>query len=325
MNSNQYKKTGKNLKVSRDSLIQHVIEQLEAYDSVPDWKKADIIDPYSNRLIVKLKGSNRRIEVPTDIQQEAIQIWTSSGRFDQEHPSYPNTDPSPAQQFAESGGDLPRDFEIFNKRQGPLLMDREDWNGQPPLNQGKNIMPNDLNDYENPMNTNDIKFMGRSYARDQNELRSRSNSREPKAMNTDAADELDEEYANIHVNHSPSKFMEHFNQNSVIEKYGSDCQRCKRKEYMDGDSGTVEPVYEVDSGDAGTSAHIADNSNHSDHTDDHEDHGDHGDHADMDDNDDAGSTDKMESFYLSPLNVVLLIIILIGLIAFVKFNNVKYR
>lgn len=331
MVSNQYKKTGRNLKVARNSLVNYVIEKLHEYDNMPDDEKVNVVDPYSSRLIVKLKGSNRTIEVPVDVQQEAIHIWSSNGRFISENSNIDASDNMPNNMSSNiippnmmkdnEYGELPRDMEIlneFNQKARPEIMDLRDYDNNHTLNR-KNGM-------RSPS----------GYKRKEHKVT---------AMEADiGAERYDdhdkgEQYANFNGtrNDNPSDFMENFNQHSRREHYESignvnnsnhNIQNVQigGSADMGLDAGSIvgDPnvVYEVDL--AINDDHMHDVSHNYDqghHMSDIDHHG--NDHDDMDDNDDAGVDDKVDSIYLSPLNIVLLIIIIIGLIVFVKYHNLK--
>lgn len=69
-----YKKTGRNVTVSRDDLINAVIERLQAYDSASSRERKSMNNPYKEYIHAKVDGG-KIVEIPEDIQNTAIQRW----------------------------------------------------------------------------------------------------------------------------------------------------------------------------------------------------------------------------------------------------------
>lgn len=72
-----YKYTGKNIPLQLDTGINYVIEKLKAYDNAlatnPDLiTRSD--SPYNHKIIMKT-NEGKYIEIPTEVQREAIKKW----------------------------------------------------------------------------------------------------------------------------------------------------------------------------------------------------------------------------------------------------------
>lgn len=72
--SGSFKRTGRNVQVSRDDLINVTIEQLMAYESTPRSKRARLPNPYTDVLYTKVDGG-KIIQIPKYIQHAAILRW----------------------------------------------------------------------------------------------------------------------------------------------------------------------------------------------------------------------------------------------------------
>jgi hypothetical protein len=72
--SKKFKKTGRNVTVSRCSLINSTIEKLMQYDSLLPNEKKNMINPYVDTIYTKV-GNSKTVEVPKYIQNEAIVKW----------------------------------------------------------------------------------------------------------------------------------------------------------------------------------------------------------------------------------------------------------
>jgi ribosomal protein L10 len=68
---NVYKKTGNNLSVSRDELINTTVKKLIYYNSLSQNKKQNISNPFVDPIYIKL-SDEKMIEVPRIIQNNAI-------------------------------------------------------------------------------------------------------------------------------------------------------------------------------------------------------------------------------------------------------------
>ncbi|VBB18548.1 hypothetical protein YASMINEVIRUS_1011 [Yasminevirus sp. GU-2018] len=163
-----FKKTGKNVTVSRDDLINATTERLAQFDSLPAEQKMKASNPYQDPVLVKT-SEGKMVQVPRYIQNVAIVRWRSdklsshtrmdrrkryagrdpyimnrdlkdvegdrddfdnydSGKVDRELAVHRAGDAQrrknvgqarvPDPRFGKGGsyGDLPRDFEIFNRR-----------------------------------------------------------------------------------------------------------------------------------------------------------------------------------------------------------------
>ena len=71
-----FKKTGKNVNVSRDDLINATTEKLAQYDSLLPGQKKGVPCPYQNPVYVKT-SDNKMVQVPRYIQNLAIMKWKS--------------------------------------------------------------------------------------------------------------------------------------------------------------------------------------------------------------------------------------------------------
>src|SRR5271167_3569132 len=75
-NTKAFKKTGRNVTVSRDDLINTVIDRLMNYDSMSKAEKKNITNPYRGPVYTKVEGG-KTIQVPRQIQHLAIVKWVS--------------------------------------------------------------------------------------------------------------------------------------------------------------------------------------------------------------------------------------------------------
>lgn len=74
MSGKTFKKTGRNVQVSRDDLINTTIEQLMKYDSVPPAQRSKMSNPYTDPVHTKVAGG-KTVQVPRYIQHAAIVRW----------------------------------------------------------------------------------------------------------------------------------------------------------------------------------------------------------------------------------------------------------
>jgi len=71
-----YEKTGNNIPVSSEFLLNGVLNELERYDHlVSATGNAPQFSPYTDPVIIDIDG-NKQVQVPQQIQSQAIQIWT---------------------------------------------------------------------------------------------------------------------------------------------------------------------------------------------------------------------------------------------------------
>jgi hypothetical protein len=77
--SRGYKKTGKNVTVSKDDLVNAMLERLMDYDSMTPSQKSEMINPYNDPINVKV-GGNKMVQVPRYVQNIAINKWLSLKR-----------------------------------------------------------------------------------------------------------------------------------------------------------------------------------------------------------------------------------------------------
>jgi hypothetical protein len=71
-----FKKTGNNVTVSREDLIEVTIDRLMNYDSLTPTEKKKISNPYKNPVYTKVAGG-KTVQVPRQIQHLAIVKWVS--------------------------------------------------------------------------------------------------------------------------------------------------------------------------------------------------------------------------------------------------------
>lgn len=73
-NKTVFKRTGNNVTVSRDDLINKVIERLSKYDSLPPKQRKEISNPYVEPIYTHVEGG-KTVQVPRYIQHGAITKW----------------------------------------------------------------------------------------------------------------------------------------------------------------------------------------------------------------------------------------------------------
>ena len=71
MNVKSFKKTGRNMQVSRDYLINATIELLMKYDSLSPEQRKSISNPYNSPVHTQLTNG-KHVQVPRYIQHDAI-------------------------------------------------------------------------------------------------------------------------------------------------------------------------------------------------------------------------------------------------------------
>jgi hypothetical protein len=69
-----YKTTGVQIPITRDELFYGVIDQLRKYDDLMRNKQSVQYDPYQEPILYTT-SNGQSVQVPTQIQQEAIQDW----------------------------------------------------------------------------------------------------------------------------------------------------------------------------------------------------------------------------------------------------------
>lgn len=72
-----FKKTGKNVTVSRDNLINATLDRLQEYDSFNDVQRSKEPNPYSDPITVILENG-KMVQVPRYVQNAAIVRWKSN-------------------------------------------------------------------------------------------------------------------------------------------------------------------------------------------------------------------------------------------------------
>lgn len=77
MNDTQFKKTGKNVTVSRDDLINAMFEKLNRFDSLAPSAKSQQPNPYVDPVNIKT-ANGKMVQVPRYIQNKAIVQWRSN-------------------------------------------------------------------------------------------------------------------------------------------------------------------------------------------------------------------------------------------------------
>lgn len=75
-NTKAFKKTGRNVTVSRDDLLNTVIDRLMNYDSMDRSEKKKVLNPYRGPVYTKVEGG-KTVQVPRQIQHLAIVKWVS--------------------------------------------------------------------------------------------------------------------------------------------------------------------------------------------------------------------------------------------------------
>ena len=78
-NNQGYKKTGKNVTVSKDDIVNATIERLMEYDSMQPDQKSGMVNPYNDPVNVKV-GGKKMVQVPRYVQNVAIKKWLSLKR-----------------------------------------------------------------------------------------------------------------------------------------------------------------------------------------------------------------------------------------------------
>lgn len=73
-NANVFKKTGRNVSVSKNELVTVTIDKLMYYDSLTPKQKKDKKCPYTEPIFTKLDGG-KTVQIPENIQKEAIIEW----------------------------------------------------------------------------------------------------------------------------------------------------------------------------------------------------------------------------------------------------------
>jgi len=73
-----YQRTGNNIEVKQNDLLEYVIDQLNEYDSSSSPDESSY-SPYSHPIIYEL-GDGRTIEVPKAIQAQAIEVYMNYKR-----------------------------------------------------------------------------------------------------------------------------------------------------------------------------------------------------------------------------------------------------
>jgi hypothetical protein len=73
----KYKKTGKQLQVPKRVLFEHALAHLNKYRFLTESQKKVVPNPYTDKLVARLQDG-RSVEIPVDIQQEAIKFWGMS-------------------------------------------------------------------------------------------------------------------------------------------------------------------------------------------------------------------------------------------------------
>jgi len=75
MTNTQYKCTGNSHPVNKNQLLQSVFDAIDEFENDPD--NQNILNPYEESVIVKL-NNGKIIQVPSEIQNEAIEKWVES-------------------------------------------------------------------------------------------------------------------------------------------------------------------------------------------------------------------------------------------------------
>ena len=77
-----YKKTGNNVEVNRNDILNKAIEMLMHYDSLSKNTKKRMRNPYDSTMYAQLENG-KMIQIPEDIQNEAIIRWSDT-KYNQE-------------------------------------------------------------------------------------------------------------------------------------------------------------------------------------------------------------------------------------------------
>lgn len=124
-----FKRTGHNVTVSREDLINATIERLMSYDSMSPSERKKVSNPYRAPVYTKVEGG-KTVQVPRRIQHLAIVKWDSMKQRSELAGS--STDPRPHKRLTNKT--------LYSVRD-PYVMNKE-------LNNVQGI--SDIYDYENP-------------------------------------------------------------------------------------------------------------------------------------------------------------------------------
>lgn len=214
-NTKMYKKTGRDVTVSREDLINVTLERLMEYDSATDTKRSRMKNPYDEPIYTKVAGG-KTVQVPRYIQNAAIVKWnvlkTNSHTRLARRKRYAGTDPNmlnrelyqnshdddqgdyelsklrdyenkrkqmvgrynvPNEGCGRGGsaGDLPRDYMIFEGRRSADIQDNQNWPNNP---RGAEVIPDDLNDFSDPYDQNNLAYQRSVETRSRNQANQRS-------------------------------------------------------------------------------------------------------------------------------------------------------
>ena len=122
-----FRKTGRNISVSRDELINIVIDKLHIYDNASPQNRKNMSNPYRDVVYTNTK-EGKMVQVPSDIHEDAIQEWTQSKQnVNEQHKEQNNTavyhnELDKLRQYesnkyndVSSRGELPRDHDLYRK------------------------------------------------------------------------------------------------------------------------------------------------------------------------------------------------------------------
>jgi len=122
-----YRKTGRNISVSRDDLINAVIDKLHIYDNASPQNRKKMTNPYRDVIYTNTK-EGKMVQVPSDIHEDAIQDWEESKQnVEEQHNQSHNTVvynneldklrhyESNRHNESSSRGALPRDYDLHRK------------------------------------------------------------------------------------------------------------------------------------------------------------------------------------------------------------------
>ncbi len=212
-----FKKTGRNVTVSRNDLLNDAINKLKIHDTLSEQQKKNNRSPYKHTIYTKVEGS-RTVEIPKDIQIEAIKKWNINKQMEYQTESqngagahtrlarrtrYSGLDPFIMNQeiapsdntfdcadnflidqelsklyeqerqrkkvvgyvkvaddrYGKGGsyGDLPRDFEIFNRDVSVNMEIHPDPESQSLRNKSGGLIPNQYQ-YQDQYKENGLKF-----------------------------------------------------------------------------------------------------------------------------------------------------------------------
>jgi hypothetical protein len=225
-----YKKTGRDVTVSREDLINLTLERLMEYDSATDAKRSRMKNPYDEPIYTKVAGG-KTVQVPRYIQNAAIVKWnvlkTNSHTRLARRKRYAGTDPNmlnpelyqntdndddpedyelsklrdyekkrrqmvgrynvPNEGCGRGGsaGDLPRDYMIFEGRRSADIQDNQNWGTNP---RGDEVMPDDLNDFSDPYDQNNLAYQRSVDTRNRNQANQRSVPRNSGRVNPSESD-----------------------------------------------------------------------------------------------------------------------------------------